>query len=268
MRNFFEKKPKEKVEKTAQEIVMAARSEEKISTKELIHGLFPDFFELHGDRSGEDDPAIIAGLAQINKQAVTVIATDKGQSAEERIAKHFGSPTPNGYRKAIRLMKQAEKFGRPVVTLINTAGAYPGRTAEEGGQGEAIAQSLLTLSDLAVPVIAIIIGEGGSGGALALALADRVYMLENSMYTVLSPEGFASILWKDASRAAEAAEVMQVTPSALLRQKIIDGIIEEPNSHRKVVKNIEKVLEEELLALNKLSVTSLVQRRQNRFRKF
>ena len=165
-------------------------------------------------------------------------------------------------------MKQAEKFKRPVITLINTAGAYPGRTAEEGGQGQAIAQNLLAMSDLKVPIIAVIFGEGGSGGALALALADKVYMLENSMYTVLSPEGFASILWKDSRRADEAAEVMQVTPKSLLKQGVIEGIIEEPSSHKKVIKNVARVLTTQLEPLLALTPRELIARRQARFRKF
>lgn len=266
MVSLFEHKPRE--QRTAAAVVKAARAEQKVTAPELIKGLFKEFHELHGDRSGADDPAIIGGIGFLNDVAVTVIAIDKGKTPAERIAKHFGGPTPNGYRKALRLMKQAEKFGRPVITLINTAGAYPGPTAEEGGQGQAIAQNLLAMSDLKVPVIALIFGEGGSGGALALAVANKVYMLENSMYTVLSPEGFATILWKDSSRAAEAAEVMQVTPQALLQQGVIEGIVAEPNSHRKVIKNIKRVLVEELASLQRLTPHELVARRHARFRKF
>ncbi|GET19601.1 acetyl-CoA carboxylase carboxyltransferase subunit alpha [Ligilactobacillus agilis] len=266
MVSLFERK--QKVAKSAAEVVKAARSEDKITAPELIKGVFDDFFELHGDRTGADDPAIIGGIGYLGNQAVTVIAIDKGKTPEERIAKHFGGPTPNGYRKALRLMKQAEKFKRPVITLINTAGAYPGRTAEEGGQGQAIAQNLLAMSDLKVPIIAVIFGEGGSGGALALALADKVYMLENSMYTVLSPEGFASILWKDSRRADEAAEVMQVTPKSLLKQGVIEGIIEEPSSHKKVIKNVARVLTTQLEPLLALTPRELIARRQARFRKF
>lgn len=266
MVSIFERKPK--APKTAAEIVTAARAEDKITAPELIKGLFKDFFELHGDRLGEDDPAIIGGIGLVGDQPVTVIAIDKGKTPEERIAKHFGGPTPNGYRKALRLMKQAEKFKRPIITLINTAGAYPGRSAEEGGQGQAIAQNLLEMSAIKVPIIAIIFGEGGSGGALALAAGDKVYMLENSMYTVLSPEGFASILWKDSSRADEAAEVMQVTPQSLLKHGIIEGIIEEPSSHRKVIKNVSRVIEDELALLTSLTSRELIERRHARFRKF
>ncbi|MCP0885999.1 acetyl-CoA carboxylase carboxyl transferase subunit alpha [Ligilactobacillus sp. WILCCON 0076] len=266
MVSLFERKPK--IPKTAAEIVKAARSQDKIVASELINGVFKNFFELHGDRLNGDDPAIISGLAQLGNKKVTVIAIDKGTSPEERIAKHFGGPTPDGYRKSLRLMKQAEKFGRPIVTLINTAGAYPGRTAEEGGQGEAIARNLLELGDISVPILAIIFGEGGSGGALALAAGDEVWMFENSMYTVLSPEGFASILWKDSTRADEAAAVMQVTPTALLSQGIIDGIIEEPTSHRKVIKQVTRVIDEELTKLMALTPRELIERRHARFRKF
>ncbi|GAF38527.1 acetyl-coenzyme A carboxyl transferase alpha chain [Agrilactobacillus composti DSM 18527 = JCM 14202] len=191
--------------KTAAEVVQAARSADKISTKTLINGLFNDFVELHGDRNGGDDPAIIGGIARLGNRAVTVIATQKGETVEEKIATHYGDPEPEGYRKALRLMRQAAKFNRPIITLINTAGAYPGADAEAHGQGEAIAALLQASYDLPVPFIATIFGEGGSGGALALACADEVWMFENSIYSVLSPEGFASILWKDSTRADEAA---------------------------------------------------------------
>lgn len=260
----------EKLEKkkTAGQIVAAARAAEKITAKELINGLFDDFFEMHGDRNHEDDPAIIGGVALFEKQPVTVIATDKGQTAEERIAKHFGCPTPAGYRKALRLMKQAEKFNRPVITLVNTAGAFAGRSAEEFGQGHAIATNLVEMAALKVPILTIIYGEGGSGGALALACSDQVWMLQNSMYAVLSPEGFASILWKDAKRSDEAAEIMQLTPNALLKHDIIEGVITEAKSHRRTIKNIHKVLSEQLTALCQLSASQLVQKRHERFRKF
>lgn len=255
-------------QKTAGQIVQAARAADKITAHELLNGLFPDLFELHGDRGGEDDPAVIGGIAHFNDRAVTVVAIDKGTTAEERIAKHFGCPTPAGYRKALRLMKQAEKFNRPVITLINTAGAFAGRSAEEKGQGHAIATNLLEIAALKVPVIAVIYGEGGSGGALALACGDQVWMLDNSMYSVLSPEGFASILWKDANRSDEAAEVMQLTPTALAKNNIIEGVIHESRSHRRTVKNIAKVLDEQLNKLCALSPTELVAQRHERFRKF
>ena len=257
-----------KKKKTASEIVAAARGLKKVTANELIDGIFDDFFELHGDRKYSDDEAIIGGIALFNGIPITVIATDKGGTPEERIAKHFGCPEPSGYRKSLRLKKQAEKINRPIVTFVNTSGANPGRSAEENGQGEAIARNLLEMSDLKVPIISFIYGEGGSGGALALACGDQVWMLEDSMYSILSPEGFASILWKDSKRADEAAEVMQLTPEALLKQEIIEGIIPEFNSHRKVCKEIKKILAQELKNLTSLTKFELVKRRKERYRKF
>ena len=192
---------------TAYEKVMAARDANKLTSVDYIAHMFGDsFIELHGDRRYADDKAVVAGLAMLFDTPVTVIGIEKGRNTKERVERNFGQAHPEGYRKALRLMKQAEKFGRPVVTFINTAGAYPGVGAEERGQGEAIARNLMEMSDLKVPIIAIIIGEGGSGGALALAVADKVWMLENTIYSILSPEGFATILWKDGSRSEEAAE--------------------------------------------------------------
>lgn len=256
-------------DKTPAQVVAAARAQNKITTTELISNLFDDFFELHGDRQGADDPAIVGGLAYFGGQPVTVVATDKGQTPKQRVAKHFGSPEPAGYRKLLRLAKQAEKFGRPVVTFVNTAGAYPGRSAEERGQGEALARCLLELGQLQVPLITVIFGEGGSGGALALACGDRVYMLENSMYSVLSPEGFASILWKDSQRADEAAEVMQLTPEKLLEQGAIEGVIQEDDAdHLVTVAAIKAVLLRDLADLTKKDPAELLAERYERFRKF
>ncbi len=255
--------------KTPAQVVAAARSQSKITTSELIKYLFDDFFELHGDRQGADDPAIVGGLARFCGHPLTVIATDKGKTPKQRVAKHFGSPEPAGYRKLLRLAKQAEKFGRPLVTFVNTAGAYPGRSAEEQGQGEAIARCLLELGCLKVPMITFIFGEGGSGGALAMACGDRVYMLEDSMYSVLSPEGFASILWKDSQRADEAAKVMQLTPSALLEHGAIEGVIaEDENDHLATVEAIRIVLKRDLELLTKKDPTALLAERYERFRKF
>lgn len=255
--------------KTPAQVVAAARSQAKITTSELIEHLFDDFFELHGDRQGSDDPAIVGGLARFCGRPVTVVATDKGKTPKQRVAKHFGSPEPAGYRKLLRLAKQAEKFGRPVVTFVNTAGAYPGRSAEEQGQGEALARCLLELGQLEVPLITFIFGEGGSGGALAMACGDRVYMLEDSMYSVLSPEGFASILWKDSQRADEAAEVMQLTPEALLEHGAIEGVIaEDENDHLATVAAIKAVLKRDLELLVKKDPTELLAERYERFRKF
>lgn len=197
-------------------ILKEARDQGRLTALNFAQGIFDDFIELHGDRNFRDDGAIIGGIGRLNGQAVTVVGIQKGRNLQDNLNRNFGQPHPEGYRKALRLMKQAEKFGRPVVTFINTAGAYPGVGAEERGQGEAIARNLMEMSDLKVPIIAIIIGEGGSGGALALAVADKVWMLENTIYSILSPEGFATILWKDGSRSEEAAELMKITSGELL----------------------------------------------------
>lgn len=255
-------------ELTAMQIVKNARSGSKISGQELIDNLFPDFFELHGDRAGGDDPAIVGGLATFAGQPVTPIVIDRGQATVEKMAKHFGSPTPSGYRKSLRLMKQAAKFHRPVLCFVNTAGAYPSKSAEEQGQGSAIAQNLLAASHLTTPIITVIYGEGGSGGALALACGDQVWMLENSTYSVVSPEGAASILWKDSSKADRAAEIMQMTPKALLKQKVIEGIIPEPDDKKVLCQNIADVLSQQIAKLQQLSSSELIQQRQQRFRKF
>lgn len=252
----------------AMEIVERARSDQKITGKEIINDLMPDFMELHGDRLGSDDPAIVGGLATFNGQAVTVITTDRGQTTAEKVAKHFGSPMPGGYRKALRLAKQAEKFHRPVICLVNTAGAFPSQAAEEQGQGAALAQNIYQLGQLKVPLLTVIYGEGGSGGALALACGDQVWMLEHSTYSILSPEGFASILWKDSSRAGEAAEVMQMTPVALLEQGMIEGIIPESTDHHATARQIGRILTTALTELQGLSPEELLARRQERYRKF
>lgn len=256
------------MDKTAMEIVEAARDEKHISGHELRKLLFPDFFELHGDRVGGDDPAIVGGLATFNSQAVTVITTSRGHSIKERMAKHFGQPTPSGYRKALRLIKDAGKFRRPVFLFVDTAGAYPGKSAEENGQGQAIAQNLLKISQIPTPIITVMYGEGGSGGALALSCGDEVWMLENSIYSVLSPEGFASILWKDAAKVSEAAEVMKLTPSDLLKMSVIEGILKEPEDHEKVCQNIAQTLRVEMNKLSRLSDQELLAKRYERFRKF
>ena len=208
--------------------VLLARHPLRPSTKDYIDHVFDTFIELHGDRHYQDDLAIIGGIAVFNDTPVTVIGHRKGRNTEDNIAYNFGMPHPEGYRKALRLMKQAEKFNRPIITFIDTPGAYPGIGAEARGQGEAIAQNLYTMSDIGVPILSIIIGEGGSGGALAIGMGNQVYMLENSIYSILSPEGYASILWKDATKAKEAAEVMKLTSYDLKELDIIDGIIKEP----------------------------------------
>lgn len=235
--------------------------------------LFKDFIEFHGDRSYRDDKAVVGGIATLNAQPVTVIGIQKGHTLEENMLRNFGSPHPEGYRKALRLMKQAEKFNRPIVTFINTAGAYCGVEAEERGQGEAIARNLIEMSQLKVPIISIIIGEGGSGGALALALGNQVWMMEHTMYAILSPEGFSSILWKDASRSKEAAELMKLTASDLLGLDVIDLLIPETKegvllAQETIAKDMQLQLIEALETLNKLTPEELIEDRYNRFRKY
>ena len=250
-------------------IVREAREQTRLTALDFATGIFDDFVELHGDRSFRDDGAIIGGIGWLGDQAVTVVGIQKGKSLQDNLNRNFGQPHPEGYRKALRLMKQAEKFGRPVVTFINTAGAYPGVGAEERGQGEAIARNLMEMSDLKVPIIAIIIGEGGSGGALALAVADRVWMLENSIYAVLSPEGFASILWKDGSRAMEAAELMKITSHELLEMGIVDKVISEAGlSSKEMLECVKNELRAELDRLQGLALEQLLEERYQRFRKY
>ena len=250
-------------------IVREAREQTRLTALDFATGIFDDFVELHGDRSFRDDGAVVGGIGWLGDQAVTVVGIQKGKSLQDNLNRNFGQPHPEGYRKALRLMKQAEKFGRPVVTFINTAGAYPGVGAEERGQGEAIARNLMEMSDLKVPIIAIIIGEGGSGGALALAVADRVWMLENSIYAVLSPEGFASILWKDGSRAMEAAELMKITSYELLDMQVVDKVISEVGlSSKELIKQVKEQLQAELDTLGKLSLDQLIEERYQRFRKY
>ena len=227
------------------------------------------FIELHGDRNFRDDGAVIGGIGRLNGQAVTVVGIQKGRNLQDNLNRNFGQPHPEGYRKALRLMKQAEKFGRPVVTFINTAGAYPGVGAEERGQGEAIARNLMEMSDLKVPIIAIIIGEGGSGGALALAVADKVWMLENTIYSILSPEGFATILWKDGSRSEEAAELMKITSGELLNMGIVDKVIPERGYFTsEIIEAIKTAIVDELAELSQLSTENLLEARYQRFRKY
>mgnify|MGYP000964368013 CR=1 FL=1 len=213
---------------TPEEKVKIARNPGRPGTADFIEALFTDFFEQRGDRQCREDGSILGGIARFHGRPVTVLGHRKGKSLEENLHCNFGMPGPEGYRKAQRLMKQAEKFGRPIITFVDTPGAYPGKEAEERGQGEAIASSLALMSSLTVPVVTVVIGEGGSGGALALAVGNRIVMLENAIYSVLSPEGFASILWKDASRADEAAGVMKLTADDLYRLGVVDQVIPEP----------------------------------------
>lgn len=257
---------------TAWEKVMAARKLERTRGELYIHGVFDDFFELHGDRCFGDDKAIQAGIATLDGQAVTVLAQCKGMHLEDNLARNFGMMNPEGYRKALRLAKQAEKFGRPIINFVDTSGAYPGKGAEERGQALVIAECLKYFSDLKVPVLTFVIGEGGSGGALALSVANRMYMLENTIYSVLSPEGFASILWKDASRVQEAAEVMELTAQDLLAKGIIDEIIPEPENGIEqcpeyVFEKVREIILRDLKLLGKKKGSDLAAERYEKFRK-
>ena len=250
-------------------ILKEARDQGRLTALDFAQGIFDDFIELHGDRNFRDDGAVLGGIGRLNGQAVTVVGIQKGKNLQDNLNRNFGQPHPEGYRKALRLMKQAEKFGRPVVTFINTAGAYPGVGAEERGQGEAIARNLMEMSDLKVPIIAIIIGEGGSGGALALAVADKVWMLENTIYSILSPEGFATILWKDGSRSEEAAELMKITSGELLNMGIVDKVIPERGYFTsEIIEAIKTAIVDELAELSQLSTEDLLEARYQRFRKY
>ncbi len=267
-----ERASKEKA-KSAWEKVREARQMGRLQTKDYIEAVFDNFMELHGDRYFKDDPAIIGGVAWLDGQPVTVVGIQKGSSIAECASRNYGMPSPEGYRKAIRLMKQAEKFGRPVITFVNTSGAYPGMEAEENGQGEAIARNLFEMSALRVPIFTFMIGEGGSGGALALAVSNEVWMLEHAVYSILSPEGFASILWKDGKRAKEAAGVMQITAQDLLRLEVIDGIIPEfggadAAALDSIAGAMKKQLKQFLRGCRSLTGEVLAARRYERFRKF
>lgn len=254
------------------ERVQLARHPKRPTTIDYINYLIKDFIQFHGDRRFMDDAAIVGGVGFFEEIPVTVIGHQKGRDTKDNIRRHFGMAHPEGYRKALRLMKQAEKFKRPIINFIDTPGAYPGLGAEERGQGEAIAFNLLEMSALKTPIIAIIVGEGGSGGALALAVADKIFMLSNTIYSVISPEGCASILWKDATRASDAAEALKISPSDLLRFGIIDDIIEEPQGgaqedHQATSKNIKEKLRITLEELSQYSTVDLVNNRYDKFRK-
>lgn len=252
-------------------IVEIARHKERPNTRFYIENVFDDFIEFHGDRNFGDDKAIIGGIALIDKISVTVIGINKGKNVKENVDANFGMVHPEGYRKALRLMKQAEKFNRPIICFIDTPGAFCGIGAEERGQGQAIAKNLMEMSRLKTPIISIIIGEGGSGGALGLSVSDKVYMLKNSIYSILSPEGFATILWKDSSKTKEAAEVMKITALDLLNLGIIDDIIDEPKegAHTNpslVSNNIKKLIKSDLNNLIDIPKQDLLQDRYNKFR--
>ena len=246
--------------------VKLARSSGRPTGLDYIRHIFQGFIELHGDRRFADDPAIVGGVARLDGQPVTVLAMEKGHTARERARRNFGAPHPEGYRKALRLMKQAEKFGRPVICFVDTSGAYCGTGAEERGQGQAIAENLMELSTLCVPIISILIGEGGSGGALALAVADRVWMLQNAVYSVISPEGCASILWKDPGRAADAADSLKLTAEDARNLGIIERILpEEELGKPTFFDGIRRLLTEELSRLS--ADPDLVGKRYDRFRR-
>lgn len=251
--------------------VQVARHAERPTTLDYISHIFDDFIELHGDRTFKDDAAIVGGIASFNGQPVTIIGHQRGKSTKENIRRNFGMPHPEGYRKALRLMKQAEKFKRPIICLIDTKGAYPGKAAEERGQSEAIARNLFEMAGLRVPVISIVIGEGGSGGALALGVANKILMLENSTYSVISPEGAASILWKDASYAKQAAEAMKITALDLKQLDIIDAIIPEVSggAHKDVTAQanyMKHALELHLAELSHLTTDQLIENRYTKFK--
>lgn len=258
--------------KDAWERVTISRKNDRPVGQDYIRTLFSDFLEFHGDRCYGDDPAIIGGIARFAGIPVTVIAQAKGKSTKENVAHHFGMPSPEGYRKALRLMKQAEKFKRPILLFVDTPGAFCGIEAEERGQGEAIARNLFEMSSMKVPILSVVIGEGGSGGALALAVADEVWMLENAIYSVLSPEGFASILWKDSKRASEAAEVMKLTAADLKKLGVIEAVIAEPEVYteetmQSVVFVLQKKITEFLDTHCNFSPEELAVQRYERFRK-
>ncbi|WP_413379119.1 acetyl-CoA carboxylase carboxyl transferase subunit alpha [Alkalihalobacillus sp. 1P02AB] len=252
------------------ERVQIARHTERPTTLDYIDHLFTDFLEMHGDRLYGDDPAIVAGIAKFNGTPVTVIGHQRGKNTKDNIYRNFGSPHPEGYRKALRLMKQADKFQRPIICFIDTKGAYPGKEAEERGQSEAIARNLLEMAGLKVPIICIVIGEGGSGGALALGVGNHIHMLENSTYSVISPEGAAALLWKDSSLAQKAAETMKITAPDLKELGIIDEIIHEVKggAHRDVKEQAEYIGETIKKSLKELSLLSEEELLSQKYEKF
>ncbi|NLJ96301.1 MAG: acetyl-CoA carboxylase carboxyltransferase subunit alpha [Clostridiales bacterium] len=251
--------------------VKLARKIDRPTSSDYISKVFDSFIELHGDRYYGDDSAVVAGIAKYNYQSITVIAQQKGKNIKENKKRNYGMPKPEGYRKALRLMKQAEKFKRPIILLIDTPGAFCGIEAEERGQGEAIAKNLYEMSSIKVPILSIVIGEGGSGGALAFGVSNEVWMLKNSIYSVISPEGFASIIWKDGKRAPEAADLLKLTAHDLIRLKIIDKVIDEPDeftvdSMDNLVNDIKTQIQQFLDSHIKMTEEEIVSSRYNRFR--
>jgi acetyl-CoA carboxylase carboxyl transferase subunit alpha len=248
-----------------------ARHPQRPYTDDFIRLLFENFSEIHGDRNFSDDPALITGMATFHGQPVMIVGNQKGRDTKQRLARNFGQAKPEGYRKALRAMKLAAKFHRPILIFVDTQGAYPGVDAEERGQAEAIAFNLREMSRLTVPIVVTITGEGGSGGALAIAIGDRVYMLENSVYSVISPEGCATIMWRDSSKAELAAEALKITAPDLLEMKLIDEIVPEPdggahNDHQATAKLLEPVLARSLRELSQLSPQALIEQRYQKFR--
>ena len=256
---------------TAWDQVTMTRRLERPKALDYINSIFEDFIEFHGDRCYGDDKAIVGGIASLEGMTVTVIGEQKGKNVKENMQRNFGMPEPEGYRKALRLMKQAEKFKRPIITFIDTPGAYPGMGAEERGQGEAIARNIMEMSRLKVPIICIVIGEGSSGGALALGVGDKIVMLENSVYSILSPEGFASILYKDSTKAKEAAEDMKATAKDLKKLGIIDDIIKEDKDGAEkdfegLTEELKKYILKNIKKLQKISPEELIEGRYEKFR--
>lgn len=254
---------------TPWQIAQVARHPQRPYTLDYIQHIFSDFEELHGDRTFSDDPAIVGGVARFNGQSCVVIGHQKGRDTKEKIYRNFGMPRPEGYRKALRLMRLAEKFRLPVFTFVDTPGAYPGIDAEERGQSEAIGRNLYVMAELNVPLISTIIGEGGSGGALAIAVGDAMLMMQHSTYSVISPEGCASILWKSAAKAGEAAEIMGITAARLKSLGLVDRIVSEPlggahRDHRQAAQNLRRALQESLRAVSELSAAELIERRLER----
>ncbi|WFF71474.1 acetyl-CoA carboxylase carboxyltransferase subunit alpha [Proteiniclasticum sp. QWL-01] len=247
--------------------VKKARDTNRPTSMYFVSGIFEDFMEMHGDRKFGDDPAMVTGLARLDGKPVTIVALEKGRNTKTRIQRNFGSAHPEGYRKALRQMKLAEKFNRPVICFIDTSGAYCGIGAEERGQGQAIADNLFQMSGLKVPVISILVGEGGSGGALALGVSDALWMMENSFYSVISPEGCASILWKDPSRIEEASESLKITPQHLSELNLCEKVIAEGRPFREIAQEIRRELKIKLAELESLSKDELLEGRYQRFRK-
>ena len=253
---------------SAYEKVLLARAKDRPTGLSYIENIFEDFIELHGDRRFADDPAIVGGIATLKGQPVSVIAIDKGKDMRERVKRNFGSPNPEGYRKALRLMRQAEKFHRPVVCFVDTAGAFCGMGAEERGQGQAIAENLLEMSGLKTPIVSILVGEGGSGGALALAVADQVWILENAVYSVISPEGCASILWKDSKKVKDAADCLRLTAQDMADLGVVEQVFPEDKDFAETYRQIQEELERLLPELQALPVEELLEKRYQRFRKY